>query len=303
LVTTRVTVFDNYPFPNQANLHNALSLIELYSVLQSRPFLAGLLSSTRSLIMPTLVQRNALESGKATAESTSTVQLTTPPSNMTTPLTTGQPTATVVSMIEPHIKPHPIIDKVMKLNTSASGQPFKVSATDLCVTTGVTYNKFNILLNRQLTVRQEKRVTDKNNPSSDHDVHHHWFRQWIAKGANQFTELFSKHPEFNPKKITFKTFLLDQFYVEIFPSEREEIYKLMTDEDVWHLVLIGREQPREGNQEASDLLWKVIASASFQLMNDLQTIYLSWLAVSCMKAEYGKWNPRRRLSSNRPTKM
>jgi hypothetical protein len=62
---------------------------------------------------------------------------------------------------------------------------------------------------------------------------------------------------------------------------------------VWHLVLIGREQPREGNQEASDLIWKVIASASFQPMDDLQTIYFSWIAVSCMKAELGRWNPKK----------
>jgi hypothetical protein len=66
---TRVTVFDYYPSPNQASLHNALSLIELFSVLQSRPFLA-LMSSTRSLIMPTLVQRNAQESVETTAEPT-----------------------------------------------------------------------------------------------------------------------------------------------------------------------------------------------------------------------------------------
>ena len=280
--------------PNQATLHNTLSLIELSSVLQSRHFLVGLLSSTRSLIMPKLVQRKALESAEATAGSSSAAPLTTPPSNTTTPLTTVQATATAgVSTIEPPIKPHPIIDKLMKLNTSASGQPLEVSAADLCAATGVTYNKFSILLNRQYTVRQEKRVTDENNPSSDHDVRHYRFRFWIAKGAKQFTELFSKHPEFDPEKITFKTFLLDQFYLEIFPSEKEEIYKLMTDQDMWHLVLIGREQPREGNREASDSLWKIIASASFQPMNDLQTIYLSWLAVSCMKAEYGKWNPKK----------
>jgi hypothetical protein len=102
--------------------------------------------------MPTLVQRNALESVEATAESTSAASLTTPPSNTTTPLTTVQPTATAVSTIEPCIKPHPIIDKLMKLNTSASGQPFQVSADDVCAATGVTYNKFNILLNREFTV-------------------------------------------------------------------------------------------------------------------------------------------------------
>jgi hypothetical protein len=80
-------------------------------------------------------------------------------------------------------------------------------------------------------------------------------------------------------------FRIDQFYLKSFPSEKEETYKLMTDKDMWHLVLIGREQARESNWEASDLIWKVIASASFQPMDDLKTIYLSWLAVSCMKAE------------------
>jgi hypothetical protein len=120
--------------------------------------------------MPTIFQLNALESVEATVESTLTAPVTTTPSNTTTPLTKVQPTATAVSTIEPHIKPHPIIHKLIKLNTSASGQPLEVSASDLCNTTGVTYNKFSILLNRQFTVRQEKRVTDENNPSSDHNV-------------------------------------------------------------------------------------------------------------------------------------
>jgi hypothetical protein len=122
--------------------------------------------------MLTLVQRNALESVEAPAKSTSTAPVTTPPSNTTTPLTTVQPTATAVSMIEPRIKPHPTIDKLIKLNTSESGQPFEVSASDLCASTGVTYIKFNILLNRQFTVQQAKR-SDENNPSSDHNVRHH----------------------------------------------------------------------------------------------------------------------------------
>jgi hypothetical protein len=48
----------------------------------------------------------------------------------------------------------------------------------------------------------------------------------------------------------------------------------MTDKDMWHLVLIGRDQARESNWEASESIWKVIASASFQPMDDLQTIIL-----------------------------
>jgi hypothetical protein len=75
-------------------------------------------------------------------------------------------------------------------------------------------------------------VTDENNPSgaTDQDVHQLRFRFWIAKGVTQFTTLFSKHPEFDPK-ISFETFLLDQFYLKIFPSEKDELYKLITDKD------------------------------------------------------------------------
>jgi hypothetical protein len=104
--------------------------------------------------------------------------------------------------------------------------------------------------------------------------------------------MFSKHHEFNPE-ITFKSFLTDQFYLEIFPSEKEELYKLTTDKDMWHFVLSGREQSRENTREASVSLWKIIAVASFQPIEDLQTIYLSWLAVSSMKAEFGKWNTKK----------
>jgi hypothetical protein len=63
--------------------------------------------------------------------------------------------------------------------------------------------------------------------------------------------------------------------------------------DRWHLVLIGQEQRRESNREASASLWKIIAAASFQPIGDLQTTYLSWLAVSSMKAEFGKWNAKK----------
>jgi hypothetical protein len=123
-------------------------------------------------------------------------------------------------------------------------------------------------------------VTNENDPSSvkDHCVHQHCFRFWISKGATQFNKLFSKHLEFDPK-ISFQSFLIDQFYLEIFPSEKEKICKLISDEDMWHLVLIGQEQSREGNREASASLWKIIAAASFQPIKDQQTIYLSWLAV------------------------
>jgi hypothetical protein len=108
----------------------------------------------------------------------------------------------------------------------------------------------------------------------------------------QFNRLFSKHLEFDPK-ISFQSFLIDQFYLESFPSEKEELYKLITDKDMWHLVLIGREQSRESNREASASLWKIIAAASFQPIKDQQTIYHSWLAVSSMKAEFGKWNTKK----------
>jgi hypothetical protein len=117
----------------------------------------------------------------------------------------------------------------------------------------------------------------------------------------QFTKLFSKHPEFDPK-INFKNFLLDQFYLKIFPSEKEELYKLIMDKDMWHLVLISQENGRESNREATDSLWKIIAAASFQPVDDKQTTYPSWLAVSCMNTELGDDMPRRRRS-NRPTMM
>jgi hypothetical protein len=59
---------------------------------------------------------------------------------------------------------------------------------------------------------------------------------------------------------------------------------------MWHLVSIGRENGRESNWKATASPWKIIAAASFQPVDDKQTIYLSWLAVSCIKAELGRWN-------------
>jgi hypothetical protein len=172
--------------------------------------------------MPTLVQRNAQESVEATAES-------------------AESTVTAVSTIDARkIQPvNPIIADLLKLHTSA-GEPIEVSALALCSASGVMYNKFDVLTNRQFTIQQEKRVIDENDPSiaRDHIVRQLCFRFWIAKGAAQFTTLFSKHPEFDPE-ITFQSFLIDQFYLKIFPSEKVELYKLVTDKDMWHLVLIG----------------------------------------------------------------
>jgi hypothetical protein len=74
----------------------------------------------------------------------------------------------------------------------------------------------------------------------------------------------------------------------MFPGEENKLDKLLIDGDMWHLVLIGREQVRE-NQRVP-LPWKIIAAASFQPINDKQIIYLSWLAVSPMKADLRQWN-------------
>jgi threonine/homoserine/homoserine lactone efflux protein len=62
---------------------------------------------------------------------------------------------------------------------------------------------------------------------------------------------------------------------------------------MWHLVLVSREQRRERNRETSASLWKITAAASFQLIEVLQTTYLSWIAVSSMKAEFSKWNAKK----------
>jgi hypothetical protein len=66
----------------------------------------------------------------------------------------------------------------------------------------------------------------------------------------------------------------------------------VTDKDMWHLVSIGQEH-NESKGAASASLWKIIAAASFIPTKDEQTIYLSWLAVSSMKAEFGKWNTKK----------
>jgi hypothetical protein len=124
--------------------------------------------------MPTLVQRNAQETVEATVESTSKAPveiaqstMTTPLATATTPLTTVQHTATAVSMIDSDKKlppVNPIIDYLIKLHTSAR-EPIEVSALALCSATGVMYNNFEVLTNRQFTVQQEKRVTNENDPS------------------------------------------------------------------------------------------------------------------------------------------
>jgi hypothetical protein len=131
--------------------------------------------------------------------------------------------ATAVSMIDPQRKlppGNPIIVNLIKLNMS-EGEPIKVSALELCSATGVMYNKFEVSTHLQITIQQEKRVTNENDPFSatDHIVCQPHFRFWIAKGAAQFQMLFSKHPEFDPK-ITFQSFLIDQFYLEFSHQRR-----------------------------------------------------------------------------------
>jgi hypothetical protein len=170
--------------------------------------------------------------------------------------------------------------------------PLEVLTKDLCSTTKVMYGKFDVLLNRQFTVPSEKRVNNENSPTVDtsQGVYEHLFRFWIAKDATQFTKLFSKHHKFDAKD-TMKTFL-NCFYLAMFPGEEKELDKLLIDKDIWHLLLIGREQGWE-NQRAPFLPWKIIAAASFQLIDDWQTIYLSWPAVSSMKADSRQWNTKK----------
>jgi hypothetical protein len=121
-------------------------------------------------MMPTIVQRNALVSVKATAESTTTTQLAT----ATTPLATAESMVTATIMIASRKRPpavNPIIENLIKMNTGVSG-PLEVFALELCSSTVVMYNKFEVLTNRQFTIQQEKRVTHENDPSSatDHIV-------------------------------------------------------------------------------------------------------------------------------------
>jgi hypothetical protein len=52
----------------------------------------------------------------------------------------------------------------------------------------------------------------------------------------------------------------------MFTGVEKELNKLLIDEDMWHLVLIGREQSRENQQVP--LPWKIIAAASFQPINN-----------------------------------
>jgi hypothetical protein len=59
---------------------------------------------------------------------------------------------------------------------------------------------------------------------------------------------------------------------------------------MWLLVLIGQEHGWENQRVPSP--WKIIATALFKPTNDLQTIYLSWLSVSPMKADFDKWNTK-----------
>jgi hypothetical protein len=86
--------------------------------------------------MPTLRQRNTLESVEATAESTLTEPVEVAQSTTTTPLATARtPLATVesmvkaVTMIDSRKRPpvNPTIENLIKLNTSASGEPIEVS--------------------------------------------------------------------------------------------------------------------------------------------------------------------------------
>jgi hypothetical protein len=89
-------------------------------------------------------------------------------------------------------------------------------------------------------VPQGKRVKNENIPTvvTSQGVHETQLCFWIAKGATQFTKIFSKHPEFDAKD-TMKTFFSNGFYLTVLPGEEKELDKLLTDEDMWHLVLIG----------------------------------------------------------------
>jgi hypothetical protein len=48
------------------------------------------------------------------------------------------------------------------LNKSASEEPLEVLGKELCSSTGVMYGRFDILVNREFTVPQEKLVNKDN---------------------------------------------------------------------------------------------------------------------------------------------
>jgi hypothetical protein len=168
--------------------------------------------------MPSLAPRKALASLEPTAPSTAMASSTGNMAPFTTPdvprealaLIVATAPSTVTSPSDPKNRPlqtHGIIVKLRQWNRSASEETLEVLAKELCSATGVMYSRFDALLNRQFTVPQGKRVNNENNTTvvTSQGVHEPRFRFWIAKGATQFTKLFSKHPEFDAKD-TMKTF-------------------------------------------------------------------------------------------------
>jgi hypothetical protein len=197
--------------------------------------LAGELSSNLSLLMPSLVPGKALASLVPTAPSTTTTSSTATASSTKTMAPSRTPDVPRDALAPTHW----LVKKLLQLNESPSEVPLEVLAKEFCFATNVTYGKFDVLLNRQFTIPSEKWVNNKNNPTVDtsQGVHEHRFCFWIAKGATQFTKLFSKHHEFDAKD-TMKTFL-NGFYLTMFPGEEKELDKLLTDKDMRHLVLNG----------------------------------------------------------------
>jgi hypothetical protein len=73
------------------------------------------------------------------------------------------------------------------------------------------------------------------------------FRFLIFKGKKQFAYyIYPRYDRFSA--LNLYGFLVEKFYLKLFADEKDELTKMINDDDMWHILLIGYRLPTEKDE-------------------------------------------------------
>jgi hypothetical protein len=73
------------------------------------------------------------------------------------------------------------------------------------------------------------------------------FRFLIFKGRKQFSRyIYARYDQFSV--LNLYGLLVEKFYLKLFADEKDELTKMIKDDDMWHILLIGYRLPTEKDE-------------------------------------------------------
>jgi hypothetical protein len=181
----------------------------------------------------------------------------------------------------------------LKLLNDHEAPPIELPMSFFVRQGGFVYKNLDVMAKREYSAPNTETGTRLRTSASSperkkkHEMRKPRFVFWLFKGTSSIQNLLNEYFSaeiINKKRQTFNDFVIKHFYLEIFPGEASALQKLNSDQDMWHLLLVGHvHKPFIG-----ELSWQIISACSFKLIDD-GSVLLLWIATSHKKAKFQKW--------------